>query len=226
MRECPAIIAALPREVKELVRGWKEQRLPEKIVVYTNGFAVVACAGMGAGRATLAVQAALSAGPVTALISAGLAGACDPSLRVGDVVRAGLVVDSQTGERFGEAQLPQILVSTTAIASVQEKERLYASYRASAVDMEAAAVARIAEMRGLSFQAIKSISDGATFELKELARFGTKDGQFREAAFAAHAAVRPHLWRKLFQLAGNSNRALAALTEELKSQLDWYRQRD
>ena len=226
MKECPAMIAALPREVKPLVRGWKEQRLPGKIVVYSNDFAVVACAGMGAERATLAVEAALSVRPATVLISVGLAGACDPALRVGDIVRAGLVVDSRTGERFGEAQLPQVLVSTPAIASVREKARLYASYRASAVDMEAAAVARAAQMRGLSFQAIKAISDDAAFELKELAHFGTKDGQFREAAFAAHAAVRPHLWTKLFQLAGNGHRAIAALTAELESQLDWYRQRD
>ena len=54
MRECPAIIAALPREVKHLVRGWQEHRLPGKIVAYSNDLAVVACAGMGAARATLA----------------------------------------------------------------------------------------------------------------------------------------------------------------------------
>jgi len=226
MKECPAMIAALPREVKPLVRGWNAQRLPGKIVVYSNDFAVVACAGMGAERATLAVEAALSVRPATVLISVGLAGACDPALRVGDIVRAGLVVDSRTGERFGDAQLPQVLVSAAGIASVREKARLYASYRASAVDMEAAAVARAAQMRGLSFKAIKAISDDAAFELKELARFGTKDGQFREAAFAAHAAVRPHLWTKLFQLAGNGHRAIAALTAELESQLDLYRQRD
>ena len=47
MRECPAIIAALPREVKHLVRGWQEHRLPGKIVAYSNDLAVVACAGMG-----------------------------------------------------------------------------------------------------------------------------------------------------------------------------------
>jgi adenosylhomocysteine nucleosidase len=211
MKECPAMIAALPREVKPLVRGWKEQRLPGKIVVYSNDFAVVA---------------ALSVRPASVLISVGLAGACDPALRVGDIVRAGLVVDSRTGERFGDAQLPQVLVSAAGIASVREKARLYASYRASAVDMEAAAVARAAQMRGLSFKAIKAISDDAAFELKELARFGTQDGQFREAAFAAYVAVRPHLWTKLFQLAGNGHRAIAALTAELESQLDLYRQRD
>ncbi len=224
MKECPAIIAALPREVKYLVRGWQETRLPNKTIVYTNDFAVVACAGMGPARATLAIQAAMALKPVTALLSVGLAGACDPSLRVGEIVRAGVVVDEQTGERHSNSQFKQILVSTTAIASVKEKQRLYESYRASAVDMEAATVARIAQAHNLPFQAIKAISDDATFEVRELARFATEDGQFREMAFAVYSAVRPRLWPKLFRLAGSSRLAIQSLTAELESQLDWYRQ--
>ncbi len=225
MRECPAIIAALPREVKHLVRGWQRHELPGKIVVYTSDCAVVACAGMGPARAALAVQAARSFKPVTALLSVGLAGACDPSLRVGDIVRAGVVVDTQSGERFDNSQFRQVLVSSSAIASVKEKQRLHASYGASAVDMEAATVARIAQAHNLYFQAIKAISDDAAFEVAELSKFASKDGQFREAMFAAYASVRPHLWRKLTKLAGNSKRALDALTNELESQLDLYRKR-
>lgn len=224
MKECPAIIAALPREVKALVRGWKEHRLPGKILAYTNDFAVVTCAGMGPARVTLALQAALSLKPVTAVISAGLAGACDPALRVGDIVRAGVVIDAQTGERFTNPLFDQTLITTSVIAGSNEKQRLYASYKASAVDMEAATVARLAQARNLPFRAIKSISDEAAFEMQELAQFATSDGQFREAAFAAHAALRPNLWPKLFALAGNSKRAVQSLTRELESQLNWYRQ--
>jgi adenosylhomocysteine nucleosidase len=225
MRECPAIIAALPREVKHLVRGWQEHRLPGKIVAYSNDLAVVACAGMGTARATLAVQAVMSIRPITALFSVGLAGACDPALRVGEIVRAGVVVDTQSGERFSDSQFRQVLVSAPSIASVDEKKRLLASYGASAVDMEAATVARIARAHDLGFHAIKAISDEATFELQELARFATHDGQFREVAFAAHAAVRPQMWAKLLQLAGNSKKAVEALTAEMESQLNLYRQR-
>jgi adenosylhomocysteine nucleosidase len=226
MRECPAIIAALPREIKALVRGWQEHRLPGKVTAYTNDFAVVACAGMGAERATLAVQAALSLKPVTSLLSVGLAGACDPQLHVGDIVRAGVVIDSRTGERFSNLLFKQILITASTIAGSKEKQRLYASYQASAVDMEAATVARLAEAHHLSFRAIKAISDEAAFEMQELAQFATEDGQFREAAFAAHSVLRPQLWPKLFALAGNSKRALQALTTELESQLNWYRQQD
>ncbi|MGH9598200.1 MAG: phosphorylase, partial [Edaphobacter sp.] len=82
-----------------------------------------------------------------------------------------------------------------------------------------------AQTRDLDFQAIKAISDGAHFELQELNRFATHDGQFREIAFAAYSAVRPRLWSKLIHLAGDSNRAIQSLTTELESQLDWYKQR-
>ncbi|WP_158790069.1 phosphorylase [Granulicella sp. L60] len=226
MRECPAIIAALPREVEHLVRGWQVQKLPGRVTVYTNDFAVTVCAGMGAARASLAVQAALSVRQVTALVSVGLAGACDPGLRGGDIVRAGVVIDSQSGERFMDSRYKQVLVSAPVIASVQEKRRLYASYSASAVDMEAATVARMAEAHGLQFQAIKAISDDASFELEELGRFATHDGQFREAAFAMYSVARPRLWGKLVGLAGNSKAAVQALTAELETQINWYRQRD
>jgi len=230
VRECPAIIAALPRELKQLVRGWDKRELPGKIFIYTNGFAVAACAGMGGARASLAVEAAMAAQaaadrPVTALISVGLAGACDPALQVGDIVRAGEVIDSQSGEHFSNSQFRRVLVTSRTIASVREKQRLYASYHASAVDMEAATVAGIARGHDLYFQAIKVISDGADFEIDGLSRFATADGQFREASFAFHAMVRPMLWGKVATLARNSDRALSALTAELGGLLQGYRER-
>jgi adenosylhomocysteine nucleosidase len=225
MKECPAIIAALPREVSGLVKGWESRRLPGHIFVYTDGHAVVACAGMGAARAALAVQAAMAAMPVTALVSAGIAGACDPALRVGEIVRAGVVIDSRTGERFDSSQYKQVLVTADTIASVREKARLYASYGAVAVDMEAAAVARLARAHDLDFHAIKAVSDEADFEVEGLSRFSDANGQFREAAFALHAAVRPALWNKVIALARNGNKALSALTAALNAELDWYRKR-
>jgi adenosylhomocysteine nucleosidase len=226
MRECPAIIAALPREVKHLVGGWQRHQPADQVVMYSNEHAVVAHAGMGSERAAMAVQAAMALRPVTALLSVGLAGGCDPSIRVGDIVRAGVVVDTLSGERFNNTEFRQVLVSASHIASVREKQRLFASYSASAVDMEAATVARIAQGHNLPFRAIKVISDDASFEMQELGRFATQSGQFRGTAFAAYSVVRPRLWSKLAQLAGNSKLALEALTTELESQINWYRQRD
>lgn len=223
MNSCPAIIAALPREVKALVEDWELRVLPGHVAIYTNGEAVVACAGMGAARAEIAVKAAMAEMPVTALLSVGLAGGCDPALKVGDIVRAGVVIDERTDERFESSQFDQVLVSTNAIASAGEKARLRASRYADAVDMEAAAVARLARQHGLDFQAIKAISDEADFDVRGLSQFVTADGQFRETAFALHATVRPAMWGKVIALGRNSSKALGALTAELNAELDWYR---
>jgi adenosylhomocysteine nucleosidase len=219
------IIAALPREVAGVVKGWETRCLPDHVMLYTRGNSVVACAGMGAARVTLAVEAAMAAMPISDLLSVGLAGACDPALHIGEIVRAGLVIDSRTGEQFSESQYRQVLVTTDFIASVSEKARLHASYHASAVDMEAATVGRLARAHGLAFQAIKAISDEANFELDKLSRFSTPDGQFREGAFALHAALHPKLWRKTITLSRNSSKALATLTVALNGELDWYRKR-
>lgn len=219
------IIAALPREISALVQGWKRRQSPGGVVVYTDGHAVVACAGMGAARAELAVQAAMATIPLTSLISVGLAGACDPALRVGDIVRAGVVIDSRTGDRFEDARHQQVLVTADAIASVDEKKRLVRLYGASAVDMEAAAVGRLACEYGFAFGSIKAISDEAGCEIEDLSRFATPDGQFREGAFALHTALHPAMWRKVIALGRNSSKALAALTGALRAELDWYKQR-
>jgi adenosylhomocysteine nucleosidase len=220
MKRITGIIAALPREVAPLVKGWKCEKLPGNRTIYLGDKAVVACAGMGPSRVALAVTAARALLPLTELISVGLAGACDPALRVGDVVRAGVVIDRNTGERFLDERYDTVLVSTSAILSVAEKERLRVAYDAAAVDMEAATVARLARAHGLTFRAIKAISDAAEFNMGGLSGFATEDGQFREGAFALHAAVRPWMWGRLMRLAKNSGRAVKALNEAVRAELD------
>ena len=214
------IIAALPREVAPLVKGWKCEKLPGNRIVYLRDNAVVACAGMGPAQVALAVTAARALLPVTELISVGLAGACNQSLAVGDIVRPGVVIDRNTGERFLDDRHDAVLVSTNAILSIAEKERLRIAYAAAAVDMEAATVARLARAHGLKFSAIKVVSDAADFGMGGLSGFATDDGQFREGAFALHAAVRPWMWSRLMGLAKNSKRAVKALNEAVRAELD------
>ncbi len=215
------IIAALPREIAALVRGARAdaELLRRGVHLYRIEGAVVVAAGMGAARVAIAVEAARAAADVTTLISAGLAGACMPASRAGDVAEASVVLDAKTGERFASTALAQrdlMLVTTEAIASVREKARLAASYGADLVDMEAATVARLALAHGLGFRAIKGVSDAHDFELASLARFAGKQGSFRTAAFALHTALRPRDWTKAAQLGRDSSRALAALSAALR----------
>jgi len=62
------IIAALPREVAPLVKGWKCEKLPGNRTVYLQGNVVVACAGMGPSQVVLAVSAARTLLPLTELV--------------------------------------------------------------------------------------------------------------------------------------------------------------
>jgi adenosylhomocysteine nucleosidase len=222
MSENIAIIAALPREIAALVKGWQHCEAAHNVFLWTCGNAVVACAGMGATRAALACEAARKAAPIATLISAGLAGACDPALRVGDAVRGSVVIDAKTGERFAaeRSQQSSVIVTGGAIASVREKQRLREAYDAAAVDMEAATVARIAGAHGLQFRAIKAISDEAEFAMDGLQRFATPDGQFREVAFAAYVAIRPQTWGQAITLGRNSSRAIRALNDALRAEID------
>jgi adenosylhomocysteine nucleosidase len=219
-----AIIAALPREIAALVRGSAPDPalLPRGIHLFRVQNAVMVAAGMGSVRATLAVEAALAEPGVELLVSTGLAGACTPELRAGEVAEASVVVDTKTGERFQTiSQAGQvILVTTETIAGVHEKTRLASAYGASLVEMEAATVARLAQARGLPFRAIKGISDAHDFELQSLARFSGKHGSFRTSAFALHTAMRPLSWGKAVQLGRGSSKALAGLERTLRPLLE------
>jgi adenosylhomocysteine nucleosidase len=230
MKARVAIIAALPREVAGLVKGLEPERAlrDRGIFLYWLPDAVVVAAGMGAERATLAVEAAIATGGVTDLLSVGLAGSCNPGLPPGSVAEATLVVDTNTGERFecSSRSSPELVLATSGeIATVAEKVRLAKAYEAVMVDMEAATVARLAAAHGLRFRAIKGISDAHDAELGDLLQFTGKQGSFRTGAFAFYTALRPWTWGRAVELGRNSAKALAALDQSLKLTLDLNKMR-
>lgn len=214
-----AIIAALPREIAGLVRGTRaDPELRQRSIhLHRIDGAVVVAAGIGASRVSLALDAALRTEGIDLVVSTGLAGACSPELHAGEVVEATTVVDARTGERYpcAVAAAQRVLVTTETIAGIHEKARLRESYDAALVDMEAATVARLALARGLSFRAIKGISDAHDFEMESMNRFADARGHFRTGAFALHTAVRPQNWSSAVRLGRESNRALAKLWSEL-----------
>ena len=217
-----AVIAALPREIAGLVRGVgaDPELLRDGVFLYRMNGAVVVAAGMGAERAAVAVEAALSVGDVGMLISTGLAGACVAGVEAGSVMEAGAVLDAATGERLVAGDGAGVtLVTAQAIASVAEKVRLAESFGAAMVDMEAATVGRLASARGLGFRAIKGVSDGYDFELEALTQFEGERGSFRTGAFAAYTALRPWTWGKAIELGRGSAKALAGLEAALRGVL-------
>ncbi len=77
--------------------------------------------------------------------------------------------------------------------------------------MEAAAVARFAQNKGIAFYCFKGISDGYNDKLPDFNPFLGKDGQLRMPAFIAYALLHPKYWAALKQLGKQSQAAAANL---------------
>ncbi len=214
-----AIVAALEREVRPLVKHWqvrKREHAGREFRFYESREAVLVCGGIGPEAARRAAEAVIVLYSPDLLYSVGYAGALDPALKVGDVLIPAQIINGSDSSRVDVSKGEGILLSLNAVASVAQKSRLRESYGAQAIDMEASAVARAADARGVGFRAIKVISDEFNFELPTLSRFVDREGRFREVRFALHALVRPWLWLPLVHLAKNSARATRSLCAELR----------
>jgi adenosylhomocysteine nucleosidase len=112
------------------------------------------------------------------------------------------------------------LVTSPKVADEAEKKRLAATYQAALVEMEAAAIARLARLRGIPFYCIKGISDGYSDNLPDFNRFISTEGQFRLARFVFFVLVRPWYWPALIQMGENSRRAARAIAVSVRDLLD------
>jgi len=202
-----AIIAAMPGELKPLVKGWKSvptgQRFVYKWTARFDGNECVAvCAGMGADAATRAFAQAEATGPLDAVLSIGWAGALREDASPGDFYIPNIVVNAQTGERVTLAvrAQPVVLVTAAHVADEAEKRRLAESYKATIVDMESATIVRLAQMRGLPICCMKIVTDEMTAALPNLNPFINAMGQMEMGRFIGHVMLRPAYWPVLMRL--------------------------
>lgn len=213
-----AIVAALEREVRPLVKGWRAVQSEQdgrKFKCFESGGVVVVCGGIGVEAARRAAEAVIARHAPGLIYSAGFAGALSAEMRVGEVLRPARVVNAGDGSSMILDGGEGVLVTFGAIAGPEQKKNLRQAYGAQAVDMEAAAVARAAEARGVKFAAVKVISDEVDFAFPAMERFVTSTGEFSEWRFVMFAALRPWLWPRVIELARNSRRASRVLCEAL-----------
>jgi adenosylhomocysteine nucleosidase len=209
-----AIVAALEREVRPLVKSWsvaEKEHAGRRFRFFEKDEFVLVCGGIGAEAARRAAEAVIALYTPALVYSAGFAGGLDPALRIADVLQPRFVINAGDGSRVQLDHGDGVLVSVAAVASVEQKAKLRESYAAQAVDMEAAAVARAAEARGIRFAIVKAISDEFDFTFPEMARFVNSEGRFMESRFGLYAGLRPWLWAKVIRLARDSGRASRAL---------------
>ena len=213
-----AMVAALAREVRPLIKHWhgvEREYEGRRFKFFENGDAVLICGGMGAEAARRATEAAIALYQPELVQSVGFAGGLDPALKVGQIFSPSRVIDARDGSSVETNTGSGVLVSASAVAGTEQKRKLAESYRAQAVDMEAAAVARGAQARNIRFMAVKAISDESNFAMPVMDRFVDREGRFRSGRFVIYAVFRPWLWRRVIQLAANSAKASKTLCAEL-----------
>jgi adenosylhomocysteine nucleosidase len=217
-----AIIAAMEREVRPLIRDWKVRTMEHggrRFRLFENGEAALVCGGIGAEAARRATEAVIREMHPVRVISVGFAGALDASLQVGHVFEPRTVINAADGVRTECGSGEGMLVSSVTVAGKEQKIQYGKAYGAIAVDMEAAAVAQGAQARGVEFGAVKVISDVADFNLAAVDCFVAADGRFQSVRFACHVALRPWLWGTTIALARNSTKASRALSDALAGYL-------
>jgi adenosylhomocysteine nucleosidase len=217
-----AIIAAMEREVRPLIRSWPVRIVEHsgrKYRLFEKDNVALICGGIGSAAARRATEAMIEEVKPSRVISVGFAGALDSSLRVADIIEPRIVINAADGVRNEIGLGAGTLVSSATVAGQEQKAQLAKAFGASAVDMEAAAVAQGAQALGVEFAALKAISDAVDFSLPAIERFVADDGSFHVASFACHVALRPWLWMKTLALAQNSSKASEALCGALAGYL-------
>jgi uridine phosphorylase len=138
------------------------------------------------------------------IVLAGLAGALDPSLQVGDVIAC-----------IGNGDWPDlpfrmgaIHTSSNLVAGAAEKANLFRHTGALAVDMEHEIVRDLARNANLPMLSIRAISDRADQSLDpDLMRWVDETGRPKVAALAAGLAKNPLRIRALVRLGRQSRLA-------------------
>lgn len=228
------IVAALEREVQPVVKRWRSCEREyggRKLKFFEREDAALICGGVGRKAAAEAAEAAVALYHPEVVISAGFAGALAPTLAVGEWVLPALVVDARDGSRYETdihktrlektASRHLVLVTADEVVNPERKAVLFRSYAAQAVDMEAAAVAKVARAHGVQFLALKAVSDESGFEMPPVERFIGPDGGLNVWGLVAYAGPRFWLWPRLMTLARNSSLASGALCSWLEDGVLW-----
>lgn len=157
-----------------------------------------AVSGVGTPGAFTATHLLIEAFKPRLVVAAGYCGALSPHLKVGDIVTS-----------------PRILTVDHVVGDPAEKRALFGTTGADAVDMESAAVEKVCAEYGVSFLAVRAVSDTSDTRLSPaLLKVLTGGRVSWWKAFAA-AVRRPYLFVEYNRLARDTKIAGEKLAEAL-----------
>ena len=149
---------------------------------------------------------------ISLIIMCGVAGALDPSQRLGDVV-----LDAPL-EFASPLRRGKIHTASHIIATPQQKAELFKSTGASAVDMEQAVVQAFADQHQIPLIGLRAISDTASETLDpKVVQFVDDLGRPKPVNIAMGLIRQPTLIPYLRRLNANTKYALLQLSEALEA---------
>jgi nucleoside phosphorylase len=235
---CPCVVFALRREAMFFRRIRRPRRVfpgaPVPAVFHGDGPRTVLALETGVGAAAMARALTwLLSNPriddvpyrPTLIVSAGFSGAVVSGLRVGDLVVADDVCDSEGVCRAATRSVAsasyrrgRLLTASHIVGRPEEKRRLGEQSGAVAVDMESAVVARLCSESGVPFGCIRAISDDVDTFLSESLLALLQGGGVNPARLLSAVLRRPFLIAELMRLGAHTRKAakkLAAGLDEL-----------
>lgn len=178
--------------------------------------------GMGLENARRGGEAALETGRPERIITSGVAGALDPEARVAWVYHEA-DANFPGGDRLqASASRSGLIVSRDRIVVTRaEKAQLRAETGADLVDMESAALRKMAQARGIPSATVRSVSDTATRDLVlDFNRVYTPHKTLHPGRLALEIARAPWKIPALIRFGADAQKASVRLAEVLIDMLD------
>ncbi len=198
------IVVALPGELRTLTK----RKIPIGCWARISDQLLIAMSGAGSAHASAAAKLLLQHG-ANALLSWGCAAALQSRLRAGHLVLPEQIrsadgmlyqVDSVWHRQIYQAVTNKIerldsgpmVESRLLVATAHEKQILANTSNAVAVDMESAALARLAEERDVPFMAVRAIADPIEMSLPEaVSRAMDHNGDVNISRLLSHLILHP-----------------------------------
>jgi adenosylhomocysteine nucleosidase len=224
-----AVTFALPVESKDFVERLAKRWIVSREGVETirgeiNGLPIaVIHTGVGGKASQQSIEAFLKRERVDYLISAGLAGALDPELKLGDLIIAENYSSRELLEsphlRLEEAAiyLAPIVTAPAIVESKADREKLAKESGAAAVDMETEFIAKACAVRKVPMISLRAISDtiAEPFPAPAKVLFDVEKQKTPAARLAFYLATHPAAIGRLKNFGARIAHAREALTNAL-----------
>jgi adenosylhomocysteine nucleosidase len=223
------VLTAVELEARALARALSLPPLPSlPFLAFGRGTLRVAPVGLRACLLADRWPALVSASDRPLVVSAGVCGALDPGLQVGDIVLSDSVIN-EAGTHLSVTASPSqraaiamggnahrgAMASSSRIAATPEaKAALRAATGAVAVDMESAAIVEAAAAHGCASMVLRGVSDDARESLpEELMGLLRADGRIRGGG--VFALARPRVLARALRLRRATRLALGSVADSL-----------